>query len=146
MYEEGLVKAIGVSNFHEHHLEEIKKDANIMPMVNQVELHPQLSQQPLREYCWSNNIQVEAWAPIARGELSKEPQFVTLSEKYNKTVSQIILRWHIQNQVIVIPKTTKLKRLEENQAIFDFALSDEDMSVIDEYNKNKRMGKNPDDL
>lgn len=146
LYEEGLVKAIGVSNFHEHHLEEIKKVAKIMPMVNQVELHPQLSQQPLREYCWSNNIQVEAWAPIARGELSSEPQFVTLSKKYNKTVSQIILRWHIQKQVIVIPKTTKLKRLEENQAIFDFALSDEDMSVIDDYNKNKRMGKNPDDL
>lgn len=146
LYEQGLVKAIGVSNFHEHHLEELKKDAKIIPMVNQIELHPQLAQQPLRAYCQNNHIQVEAWAPIARGKLSNEPGLLSLSEKYQKTVTQIILRWHIQNEIVVIPKTTKLERLKENRAIFDFALSDDDMRSLNEYNIDMRMGKNPDDL
>lgn len=146
LYKEGRVKAIGVCNFHPHHLDHLLASAEIVPAVNQVELHPRLSQEELRDYCNEKKIKVEAWAPIARGKLSDEPTLNYIANKHGKTHAQIILRWHLQNDVIIIPKTTNLDRLKENSDIFDFELSLDEMQQIDTLNLDARYGKNPDDI
>lgn len=144
LYRSGKVRAIGVSNFHKHHLEDLMTTAEIKPMVNQIELHPMLSQVELRDYCQSQNIAVTAWSPLAKGRLMEEPVLVEIAKKHNKTVAQVILRWHIQNDVIVIPKSTHEHRIVENADIFDFVLNREDMQAINALNKNERLGQNPD--
>ncbi|MGM0846304.1 MAG: aldo/keto reductase [Bacillota bacterium] len=146
LYDEGTVKAIGVSNFKEHHLEDLMTGSNEKPTINQVELHPRLSQQTLREYCHANGIAVEAWSPIARGKLLKEPTLTHLARKYSKTPAQIILRWHLQNEVIIIPKTVHESRMKENSDIFDFSLTLEDMTQINSLNMNERFGADPDNF
>ena len=144
LYRSGKVRAIGVSNFHKHHLEDLMTTAEIKPMVNQIELHPMLSQVELRDYCQSQNIAVTAWSPLAKGRLMEEPVLVEIAKKHNKTVAQVILRWHIQNDVIVIPKSTHEHRIVENADIFNFVLNREDMQAINALNKNERLGQNPD--
>ncbi|MBM7647661.1 diketogulonate reductase-like aldo/keto reductase [Bacillus ectoiniformans] len=144
LYEEGIVKSIGVSNFKIHHLEDLMTQANTKPMVNQVELHPYLSQQELRDYCNEQQIAVEAWSPIARNRLADEPVLNQLANHYNKTVAQIILRWHLQNDVIIIPKSVHLNRLKENADLFDFELTADDMAAVHAINKNQRFGADPD--
>ncbi|WP_445505723.1 aldo/keto reductase [Niallia sp. 03091] len=146
LYEEGLVKAIGVSNFHEHHLERLMANANEKPTVNQVELHPRLAQEELRQYCKEKDIKVEAWSPLARGQLLNEPTIKYIANKHGKSPAQIILRWHLQNDIIVIPKSVSPTRLKENADIFDFQLSMDEMNQIDQLNMNERTGKNPDEL
>ncbi|MFT8322032.1 MAG: aldo/keto reductase [Bacillus sp. (in: firmicutes)] len=146
LYEEGLVKAIGVSNFHEHHLDRLLANANEKPTVNQVELHPRLAQEELREYCKTNDIKVEAWSPLARGRILNEPTINYIANKHGKSAAQIILRWHLQNDIIVIPKSVSPKRLKENADIFNFQLSMEEMNQIDQLNMNERTGKNPDEV
>lgn len=146
LYQQGKVRAIGVSNFQVHHLQDIISTANVVPMVNQVEYHPHLAQTELRAFCQEHNIQLEAWSPLKQGQLLTEPTIVTLAKKYNKTTAQIILRWDIQNQVVTIPKSIKEERIISNAAIFDFELSNEDMEQIDALNKNERVGPNPDEF
>lgn len=146
LYKEGKVKAIGVSNFQIHHLEELMKDAEIKPMVNQVEFHPRLTQKELRAFCVEQGIQVEAWSPLMQGQLFENEVLQEIAAKYNKTVAQIILRWDLQNGIITIPKSTKEHRIIANSEVFDFELSPEDMSQIDNLNQNHRVGPDPDNF
>jgi diketogulonate reductase-like aldo/keto reductase len=146
LYEEGRVKAIGVSNFLQHHLEDLMKTAKVMPMVNQVEFHPHLIQQDLLNFCKQNNIRYEAWSPLMQGKIFEIDLFKELSEKYKKTIAQIVLRWDLQKGVITIPKSTKKERIEENADIFDFEISEEDMARIDALDCNGRIGPHPDNI
>lgn len=146
IYKEGRVKAIGVSNFHIHHLEELMKDAEIKPMVDQVEYHPRLAQKELHKFCKSQGIQLEAWSPLMQGELLEEPLLVEIASKLEKTVAQVILRWDLQNGVVTIPKSTKEFRIIQNSQIFDFELTDEDMERIASLNENRRVGPDPDNF
>ncbi|MGM9929769.1 MAG: aldo/keto reductase [Bacillus sp. (in: firmicutes)] len=146
LYHDGKVRAIGVSNFHQHHLEDIMKAAEIKPMVNQVELHPFLSQEELRAYCQSQNIAVTAWSPLARGKFFDNPVLQEIAAKHNKSAAQVILRWDVQHNIITIPKSVNAKRIKENADIFDFELSAEEMKAIDKMNKNERTGKDPDNF
>lgn len=130
LYKTGKVKSIGVCNFKIGHLEELKKTAKIMPMVNQVEVHPQSSKNEMLNYCIENNIQLIAWSPIMRGKLFTNELMLNLSEKYQKSVAQVILRWHIQRGVIPIPKSSNKTRIKENLNVFDFEISNEDMKSI----------------
>ncbi|WP_151733673.1 aldo/keto reductase ['Paenibacillus yunnanensis' Narsing Rao et al. 2020] len=146
LYKEGMVKAIGVSNFQIHHLQDLLQDAEVNPMVNQVEYHPRLTQKELQAFCKANGIQLEAWSPLMQGQLLQDPVLTGLARKYNRTVPQIILRWDIQNGVITIPKSTKEQRIIENSRIFDFVLSKEDMERIDGLNQHLRVGPDPDNF
>ncbi|MCD8132686.1 MAG: aldo/keto reductase [Clostridiales bacterium] len=132
LYEQGKIRAIGVSNFYPDRLVDIASFAHIRPMVNQVETHP-LNQQVLaKEYMDKYGVQIEAWAPFGegRGNMFSNPTIAAIGEKYGKTVAQVILRWHIQRGVVVIPKSTHYERMAENFNVFDFRLSDEDMAAI----------------
>jgi diketogulonate reductase-like aldo/keto reductase len=144
LYRDGRVRAIGVCNFKEHHLQELLADAEIVPAVNQVELHPRLTQQPLREFCQKHNIQVEAWAPIMRGQLGDNPVLLKIAAKYGKTPAQVILRWDIQHGIVTIPKSVRPERIKENADIFDFELTAEEMAEIDALNRDERTGPDPD--
>lgn len=130
LYRKGRVKAIGVCNFKIGHLEQLKESAEIMPMVNQVEMHPHNIKTEMLNYCNENNIQLVAWSPIMRGRLFSNELMIGLSQKYKKTIAQIILKWHIQRGVIPIPKSSNEERIKENLDIFDFNISDEDMEAI----------------
>lgn len=131
LYTDGLVKAIGVCNFKEHHLWQLKKTANIMPMINQVEMHPGLIQSELLEYCQSEDIIVEASSPLGNGKILFNEELFSIAEKKEKTAAQICLRWGIQKGVIVIPKTTNRERMRQNIDVFDFELDEDEMSAID---------------
>ena len=131
IYEEGLVRAIGVCNFKEHHLLELEKTARIEPMVDQIELHPGLEQKKLLQYCKEKNIAVEASSPLGNGQILNNDNLIKIANEKGKSVAQICLRWEIQKGIIVIPKTVNKGRLCENMEIFDFELDDREMSVID---------------
>ncbi|WP_410770370.1 aldo/keto reductase [Fontibacillus sp. BL9] len=146
LYRDGRVKAIGVSNFQIHHLEDLMKDAAIKPMVNQVEFHPRLTQKELIAFCQEHGIQMEAWSPLMQGELLDNEVLKGIAEKHGKSVAQIILRWDVQHSVITIPKSTKEQRIIENAALFDFELTADDMSRIDGLNENRRVGPDPDNF
>lgn len=135
LYKRGKVKAIGVCNFKIGHLEELEKTAEIMPMVNQIELHPQSAKNEMLAYCKENNIQLVAWSPIMRGKIFSNKIVIALAEKYKKTIAEIVLRWHIQRGVIPIPKSSNEDRIKENLAIFDFEISGEDMDAINSLNE-----------
>jgi methylglyoxal/glyoxal reductase len=143
LYNQGKVKAIGVCNFKKGHLEELKKTAKIMPMTNQIEIHPGCTQKDMIEYCKENNIQLVAWGPIMRGRVLTEPIMIELSKKYNKTIPQITLRWHIQNGIIPIPKSSNEDRIKENFNIYDFEIYEEDMIKIDSLNRNENVSGVP---
>lgn len=146
LYKDGRVRAIGVSNFNIHHLEDIMEIAEIIPMVNQVEYHPHLTQKELHNFCKKHGIQLEAWSPLKQGELLSEPTINKIARKYQKSPAQIILRWDIQNQVVTIPKSIKESRIIENANIFDFELTPVEMSEIDALNKDHRIGPDPDNF
>lgn len=146
IYSEGKVRAIGVSNFHVHHLEDLLKDAKVKPVVNQIEYHPHLTQVDVYQYCAENNIQMQAWSPLKKGRILEDPVITEIAEKLGKTTAQVILRWDIQNHVVTIPKSVKEHRIRENAAIFDFELTEEDIEKISSLNKNDRTGSNPDDF
>ncbi|MCM3706708.1 MULTISPECIES: aldo/keto reductase [Cytobacillus] len=146
LYKENKVKAIGVSNFQIHHLEDLMEDAEIKPMVNQVELHPLLSQSELRDFCRNQGIQIEAWSPLAQGELLENAVLKEIAQKHGKSVAQIILRWDLQNGIVTIPKSVKEHRIIENADVFDFELSTEDMDKISSLNENRRVGPDPDNF
>lgn len=146
LYKEGRVKAIGVSNFQIHHLEELMKDAEINPMVNQVEYHPRLTQKELQKFCKEQYIQLEAWSPLMAGQLLDNEELQEIASRHGKSVAQIIVRWDLQNDVITIPKSTKEYRIIENADVFDFELTKEDMDQINQLNKNHRVGPDPDNF
>lgn len=147
LYKEGRVKSIGVSNFQVHHLEDLLTDATVKPVINQIEFHPYLTQQKVREFCKENQIQVEAWSPLMAGNgLLEDETLKEIATKYNKTVAQVVLRWDVQSHVVTIPKSTNENRIIENINIFDFNLSDEDMEKINGLNKDLRIGPDPDNF
>ncbi|MEH7502510.1 aldo/keto reductase [Neobacillus drentensis] len=146
LYKEGRVKAIGVSNFQVHHLEDLMKDAEIKPMVNQVEYHPRLTQKEVQAFCREQGIQFEAWSPLMQGQLLDNEVLTGIAAKYKKSVAQIILRWDLQNGVVTIPKSTKAHRIIENSQVFDFELTQDDMNQIDSLNQNHRVGPDPDNF
>jgi diketogulonate reductase-like aldo/keto reductase len=146
LYKDGQVRAIGVSNFHIHHLEDLMADCEIKPMVNQVEYHPRLTQKELHAFCKRHGIQLEAWSPLMRGEVLQEAALVEIGKKYGKTPAQVILRWDLQNEVVTIPKSVTPQRIKENADIFDFELTAEEMAAIDALNLNKRIGPDPDNF
>ncbi|MFD1176469.1 aldo/keto reductase [Paenibacillus puldeungensis] len=146
LYKEGKIKAIGVSNFQVHHLKDLMLEAQVKPMVNQVEYHPRLTQKEVQTFCQDNEIQLEAWSPLMQGQLLNDPILIEIAKKYSKTVPQIILRWDLQNGVITIPKSTKEQRIIENSNIFDFELLKEDMECINSLNQNHRVGPDPDNF
>lgn len=146
LYKEGKVRAIGVCNFQIHHLEDLLADAEITPMVNQVECHPKLSQKELLEYCRAHNIQLEAWSPLGRGKMLDDSTLQELAIKYDKTIAQIILRWDLQNEIVTIPKSIHEQRIIENADVFNFELSKEDMDIINSLNRDQRNGPDPDNF
>ncbi|HIW31168.1 MAG TPA: aldo/keto reductase [Candidatus Paenibacillus intestinavium] len=146
LYKEGRVKAIGVSNFLVPQLEELIKDAEIKPMVDQMEHHPRLTQKGLQAFCKANDIQFEAWSPLMQGKLLDNVELAAIGEKYGKSIAQVILRWNLQNGVVTIPKSTKEHRIVENASLFDFELTIEDMERIDGLDQNIRVGPDPDNF
>jgi len=144
--EQGLCKTIGVANCHQHHIDKLINETGITPAINQIEVHPLLSQKELIKYCISKGIVVEAYTPLARMDerITRLPLMKRLCARYGKTMSQIILRWHIQNGVIPVFRSLNSKRQRENIDIFDFELSDEDMNAIDGININSRLRYDPD--
>ncbi|BFI99290.1 aldo/keto reductase [Priestia sp. Y58] len=139
LYKEKKVRAIGVSNFQINHLEELMNQADVKPMVNQVEYHPNLTRPELREYCIKHGIQMEAWSPLMRGQLNEHEVLKEIALKYKKSVAQVILRWNIQGNVVTIPKSFNEKRIIENWLIFDFELTDKEMEVIFALNQDKHL-------
>ena len=148
IYADGKARAIGVSNFHPEHLNALLAEAEVVPAVNQIELHPRFPQQILRDYCADKNIHVESWSPIggSRGSLLEDPILKRIGNKYGKTPAQVVIRWHIQHGLIVIPKSANPDRIRQNVDIFDFELSDEDMTEIDGLDRAERQGPNPDTM
>ncbi|PFD10845.1 aldo/keto reductase [Bacillus cereus] len=146
IYKEKRVRAIGVSNFQIHHLQDVMKDAEIKPMINQVEYHPRLTQKELQAFCKEQGIQMEAWSPLMQGQLLDNETLQEIAEKHGKTTAQVILRWDLQNGVITIPKSTKEHRIIANADIFNFELTKEDMEKIDALNQNHRVGPDPDNF
>jgi 2,5-diketo-D-gluconate reductase A len=147
LYKEGRVKAIGVSNFQPAHLERLAAECEVVPAINQVELHPLMTQDTVRDYNQKHGIQTESWSPL-RGVVGDDTPEVLLqlAVKYHKTPAQVVLRWHIQLGLVVIPRSSKPERLKENADIFDFELSIEDMQTISALNQNKRLGGDPDTM
>ncbi|HFK1722964.1 aldo/keto reductase [Bacillus thuringiensis] len=146
LYKEDRVRAIGVSNFQIHHLQDVMKDAEIKPMINQVEYHPRLTQKELQAFCKEQGIQMEAWSPLMQGQLLDNETLQAIAEKHGKTTAQVILRWDLQNGVITIPKSTKEHRIIANADVFNFELTKEDMETIDALNENHRVGPDPDNF
>ncbi|TKI44239.1 MULTISPECIES: aldo/keto reductase [Lysinibacillus] len=143
IYQDGCVRSIGVSNFHVHHLEHLLKETTVIPVINQIEFHPHLTQEEVRNYCKEHRIQVEAWSPLMNGSLLEEALIQQLASKYNKTPAQIVLRYDVQHGVVTIPKTMTPSRMTENLDVFDFALADEEMAQLDAMNDGLRCGPDP---
>ncbi|MGN7513511.1 MAG: aldo/keto reductase [Allomuricauda sp.] len=146
LYKEKRVRAIGVSNFLQHHLEDLLTSADIVPMVNQMEFHPYLVQQDLIDFCNSKGIQYEAWSPLMQGNIFDLDIMKDLASKYNKTIAQIVLRWDLQKGVVTIPKSSKKERIIANSDLFDFELSEDDVQLLDGLDRGKRFGPDPDNF
>jgi 2,5-diketo-D-gluconate reductase A len=146
IYAGGRCRAIGVSNFHEDHLTRILEAGEITPAVNQIEVSPYLTQEPLRAFNREQGIAVEAWSPIARGKVNDDPAVEQVAESVGRSPAQVTLRWHVQRGDIVFPKSTKRKRMEENFAIFDFELDESAMAALSGLDSGERTGPNPDEF
>ena len=146
IYASGRAKSVGVSNFEPRHLEELAKISDLVPAVNQIEFHPYYYQKATLEYCQAHGIQVQAYAPLARGAYLENDVMCVLATKYGKTPAQIGLRWSIQKGVAVIPKSTRAERIQANGDIFNFEIEPEDMEIIDSLNQNYRSANIPEDL
>ncbi len=144
LYNENLIRSIGVSNFLQHHLEDLLTSAAIVPMVNQMEFHPYLVQQDLLDYCKKHGIQYEAWSPMMQGKIFAMDIFKEMAKKYQKSIAQIVLRWDLQKGVVTIPKSSKKERIVSNADIFDFELYAEDVAFLDQLDRGQRFGPDPD--
>ena len=142
---DGRATHIGVSNFHAHHLEAIIKATGVTPFANQIEVHPYLVQKELIDFCHSKRILVEAWSPLGRGRAFAEPVIVTIAEQLGRTPAQEVLRWQLQRGLVVIPKSANRERIIENSQIFDFELTDDQMTAITSLHNGERIGPDPDE-
>jgi 2,5-diketo-D-gluconate reductase A len=140
---EGSVRAIGVSNFQPEHLQRLLDEATIVPAANQIEIHPYLTQDALREFDQAHGIATEAWSPIAQGKVLDDPTIVAIADAIDRTPAQVVLRWQLQRGEIVFPKTATRSRMEENFALFDFELTDEQLAAISARNRDERTGPDP---
>ena len=144
LYADGRVRAIGVSNFTLATLQRLLGAADVVPAVNQIELHPQLAQRELRAFHAEHGIATEAWSPLGSGKgLLELPELADIAAGYGKSPAQVVLRWHLQNGVIAIPKSVTPSRIAENFDVFDFTLSDADVSAIDGLDAGRRLGPDP---
>ena len=146
IYRSGRARSIGVSNFLVHHLKDVLETAEITPMVNQVEFHPRLQQPDLQAFCCDNNIQLEAWSPIMKGQVVDIPELVDIGKKHGKNAVQATLRWLLQKDIVSIPKSVKKARIESNADIYDFALDEGEMEIIDSLDQGIRVGPDPDNF
>jgi diketogulonate reductase-like aldo/keto reductase len=147
LYHDGRVKAIGVCNFEIEHLERIIKECDVVPVINQIECHPYLAQNELKEYCAKHDIFVEAWSPLDQGgEVLQDKVIEKIAESHSKTPAQVVLRWHLQSNTIVIPKSVTPSRIEENFHVFDFELTAGELAEINQLNRNRRKGPHPNEM
>lgn len=147
IYRSKKVRAIGVSNFKPDHLSHLLKHSRIAPAINQIELHPYNAQLETRAYCKNHNIAVESWSPLMQGgRVLDDPLVLELSKKYHKSPAQIVLRWHIQNNLVVIPKSVTPSRIKENFENFDYELSNQDLKKLNSLDRGARVGPDPDGL
>jgi len=146
IYRSGRARSIGVSNFQAHHLHRLRDETTVRPVVNQIEIHPYLTQDDLRAVNRELEIETEAWSPIAQGLVLDNPVVLEIAGRLERTPAQVVLRWHIQRGDIVFPKSVTRSRVEENFAIFDFELSDADVGSISALNRDERTGPNPDEF
>ncbi|GAA1947160.1 aldo/keto reductase [Agromyces allii] len=141
---EGRVHSVGVSNFHVHHVDRIVAETGVAPAVNQVELHPWLPQRELRDDHAARGIRVEAWSPLARGRVLDDPTLALIAARHDRSPAQVVLRWHVQQGVIAIPKASSPARLRENLDVFDFELDEVDLAAIAALESGERTGRDPD--
>ena len=146
LHEEGRARSIGVSNFHAAHLDRIIDEYGIVPVVNQIELHPWLPQPELRAYDAEHGILTEAWSPLASGELITDETIAAIGHKHGKSTAQVMIRWHLQLGNVVLPKSVTAARIRENIQVFDFTLDEEDMNRIASLECGRRTGPNPDEF
>ncbi|WP_308405283.1 aldo/keto reductase [Streptomyces rugosispiralis] len=144
IYSEGRAKAIGVSNFHPAHLQRLLSETSIVPVIDQIELHPRLPQAELRAFNARHDIATEAWSPLGQGKgLLEDPKLAAIAEKHGKTPAQVVLRWHLDLGNVVIPKSVTPSRIKENIDVFDFQLDSEDLAAIDSLETGVRLGLDP---
>jgi 2,5-diketo-D-gluconate reductase A len=142
-YRDGRARSIGVSNFHAHHLNRLFAETDVVPAVNQIEVHPYLVQDELRSFCADHQIAVEAWSPLGRGAVLEDPTSKAIASRVGKTTAQVVLRWHIERGDIVFPKSMRPERIAENLDIFDFTLDGDDVAAISALNRDERVGPDP---
>ena len=143
IYKSGNARAIGVSNFTIRHLKELMANAEVMPAVNQVEFHPYLYQKELLDFCNKSGIKIEAYSPLTHGHKLNDMKLVEIAKRYNKSTAQLLIRWGLQHDLIVLPKTANKNRIAENASVFDFEISREDMGKLDSFNENLRTCWDP---
>ncbi|MEB5648493.1 aldo/keto reductase [Mammaliicoccus sciuri] len=143
LYNEGKIKNIGVSNFHVHHLESLLQEASIKPVINQIECHPYLTQKELRTYLEAQKIVTQSWSPLMNGQILEDEVVKEIANELGKTPAQVIIRWNIDENIVVIPKSVTPSRIEENLNVFDFELSEDQLSRLNALNKDERIGPDP---
>lgn len=149
LQQEGKIRSIGVSNFNPHHLEELKETATVMPAVDQIESNPYFQNQDVVDYCLAHDIQVEAWSPLGgskQTDMREDETIVKIAEAHGKTPTQVIIRWHVQRGIIVLPKSTHEAYIKENIDVMDFTLTKEEMQAIQGLERGTRTGSDPDDF
>lgn len=147
LYNDGKVKAIGVCNFDVDHLQRLLDECDVKPVLNQIECHPYLAQKEVKEFCAKHDIFVEAWSPLMQGgDVLKDEVVQSIAKKHSKTPAQVVLRWHLDNHSIVIPKSVTPSRIEENFDVFDFELNTEDMQKLNELDRGERKGSLPSEM
>ncbi|MCW2768707.1 MAG: oxidoreductase [Aeromicrobium sp.] len=146
VYASGRARSIGVSNFQPKHLRRLLQETNVVPAVNQIEVHPFLTQDDVRAANAEHGIATEAWSPIAQGLVLDNPTITGIASDHDKTPAQVVLRWHVQRGDIIFPKSVTKERVKENFEIFDFELSDAEVALVSALNKDERTGPNPDEF
>ena len=144
LYKEGKIRAIGVSNFNKSHLEELFSFSSVTPVLNQIEYHPKLTQGDLIDFCKKHDILVQAWSPLMQGQILTNETILKIAEIHNRNAAQIVLRWGLQNNILLVSKSVKTERIISNAELDDFSLTKEEMNTISNLNENLRVGPNPD--
>lgn len=146
LLETGKVKSIGVSNFTIAQLQELMRNSKVVPAINQVEFSPWLYQKELLDFCNKNKIVLEAYSPLTRGRMLGDPNLGDIAKKYDKSPAQIIIRWCLQHNIVLLPKSTDPVKIKENANVFDFEITDTDMKILDSMNQDMRFCWNPEEL
>ena len=143
---DGKARAIGVSNFLTHHLDQLAEQAEIMPSINQIEFHPHLQSPELIAYCDEHDIIVEAWSPLKHGQIVDDPELKPIADAHGVSVAQVVLRWMLQRGIVTIPKSVTPTRIAENADLYGFVLTDDEVATIDAMDRDERVGPNPDEI